>query len=176
MAASGRACFAVDHNGKVWAWGADRVGENLLPHPPATDKVAVVALTQIPGLCPMLHVHCNSNGTAVMLTEDGKAFGWGNNEQGQLQGVKQHHVEAPTPLGIKFYVFDVAVADEFVVAIVAKPNAAPPSLISPVLSRNTSQLSQESSTSSTAADEKPAQPRSLQSTKGLPKYNRPVKK
>lgn len=114
IATSERVSFCIDGSGVLWGWGDDQ--QQLLPPTSKNPKKPV----NIVGLPKLSGIACSFK-TAVVVTQQGQVFGWGANTQGQLHGMQQQIIEAPTLLSIRSFVIAAAVGDEFLVLLVSKP-------------------------------------------------------
>ncbi len=78
IAAGGRSSFALDANGRVFAWGDNVAGQLGLG-----DGEGRTTPTQIPGLQDISVIGAGGQ-HAFAVSRDGAAFAWGNNQDGQL--------------------------------------------------------------------------------------------
>ena len=79
VAASGDNTYALGKDGSVWAWGDNGYGQ--MGNPAARHTQSSPIQVQLPGTATFIA----AGGThALALTGDGTAWGWGNNNTGQL--------------------------------------------------------------------------------------------
>lgn len=102
--------LAVDTEGRVWAWGSGKFGQN-------GRTIGTVEPTQVSNLSNIVSVAAGAN-HSIALTGDGKVFSWGRNTNGQLGNGQSRHIN-PTPERIQQLtgVLDIAAGDNHTVAL-----------------------------------------------------------
>lgn len=80
LSAGGNHALALDHNGNVWAWGDNSVGQIGQG---SAGGPAVSSPTLVPGLSGVIAISAGYRHSLV-LREDGTVWAWGDNSQGQL--------------------------------------------------------------------------------------------
>lgn len=116
VTAGSRHSLALDDTGKVWAWGDNSSGQLGLGHTrPVTGPTLV---TGLPGRA--LLVAAGAQHSAALLA-GGSVWVWGSNNRGQMASGKTDAfaVQAqPVRVAAMGPVFDLAVGDDFVLALV----------------------------------------------------------
>jgi alpha-tubulin suppressor-like RCC1 family protein len=81
LAASTSTSYALDTNGKVWAWGSNENGE--IGDGTYDQSTIPVGVSSSPGMSAIKSITASHN-FALALASDGSIWTWGNNSDGQL--------------------------------------------------------------------------------------------
>ncbi|WP_082309745.1 RCC1 domain-containing protein [Nonomuraea sp. SBT364] len=113
--AAGRShSVALDHDGRVWAWGANdtgQLGQGMNTPPVLTPKL-------VPGLTDIVQVAANGD-FSLALSSAGVLFTWGSNSHGQLGDGTQTTQQDPTKLLALTGITRVAAGDRHTLALVS---------------------------------------------------------